>query len=279
MCVGLSHQSLTQAARWWPPCAGQHHTNMDRLWFPDGQRRLGRSASNQLIVIRPPPPPPPERGIFALPDELLLHIISMATAESFGGRGRGHQRPMNKFRRFLDPSVVCRRFNRLVCPLLYADMDLDMGLDRGRRHITTLWPVALRNLHRTFVENPSLRRHVRVVTISLNLHDDAILPALPLLVDLASFFTSARLLTFTFPYKNWEDAISIFRSAASHMAKLDEVRLSGGEWGPSLAHVCEALTGVPHLRNLTCYYLRCGGPQEEAPAVCKPLHLGRTNGG
>ncbi|SPO06417.1 uncharacterized protein DNG_09107 [Cephalotrichum gorgonifer] len=230
---------------------------MERLWFPDGQKRLGRSKSNQLIIITPPPPPPAERGIFRLPDELLLRIVKLATTWEPPTLDPWEQdRPSDKHLFFVSPSLVCRRFHRLVTPLMYDDLDICVSsADETHRPVLSLG--ALQNLQRTLTETPVLRQHTRMLQITVRAEHSDNPTVVNTLVDLVGLLTEMRSLTLFFPYQGTEGDLSLVRAAARHMAKLEDLTLFTGNECPDLGLVCEALSPLRHLHKFSYYPGSC----------------------
>ena len=225
---------------------------MESLLSPGRQMRLGRSDSNELILIRPLPPPSADRGIFLLPDELLQQILSLAiTPDDRYVAPRG-PKPSTA------AAAVCRRFNTIVTPLIYSDIGINMVI---------LWysnqaPMkGMQKLHRTLTETPSLRKYTRKLAPNTFYpgrdYDNE--SALPMLVDIATFLTDTRSMSLSFPSVSPQDDSEVFYAAVSHMPNLQKLEIGGwvehnpqaASLGISLGLVCESLSSLSHLRELT----------------------------
>lgn len=248
----------------WGLLLRQPVSKMQRLWFPDGQKRLGRSASNKLIIINPPPPPPAERGLFLLPDEIFLRIVQAATEPDSPADYYASDNLVDKYRLFVAPSVVCRRFNRLVTPLLYNDIDISL---EEKYYRTSLSLGAIWRLYRSLKGNPALRDHTRKLRISLSSKGDRVQDALPMIAEMTAFFTNVRSFILSFPWKGSEGDLPVLRVAGSHMTKLEDFCLFGGDTGPSLGFVCRALSGLSHLREFSFYPGNCEVKRDDTSKV------------
>ncbi|SPO00312.1 uncharacterized protein DNG_03157 [Cephalotrichum gorgonifer] len=231
--------------------------------FPEGQQALDQSESNQLPTIEPTPRPPVEKGIFCLPDELLLGIITLATVSAANSQyGSTDNRLAERGRLCFVHCIVCRRFNRLVTPLLYGSLKLSVATqaDRYERSLTTF-----RNLHRTLIENPSLGKHTFTLIIDFSFvrtkgqaDHDAILA---MFADFATLFPNTTSLTVAFPRRvdfhlpNYgiKRRLKIFRAAACHMTKLQKLSLKSDVGLPSLKHICQALSPLQYLQYFSCW--------------------------
>ena len=157
------------------------------------QTLLGRSATNQLIIVPPPmdgptvaspSPPPPDRGILSLPDEVLLNVLEILSVDApleWAIQGRN---PLNVYPEFVALSIVCRRFHRLVTPFMYHDLSV---LTRWTGRPYNMYNVALRHLHRTLGENVALRAHCRRLYVLLDARNHA-----DQIMDMLTWLTSTR---------------------------------------------------------------------------------------
>lgn len=130
-------------------------------------------------------------------------------------------------------SVVCRRFNRLLTPLLYCNISIKAWKGRSSTDDTEY-------LHRTLTENPSLREHTQKLDICLTTHSDDDLTRLSVLRNMATFFANAKSLRLTLSLDGSPDDIAVLRAVGGHMIKLRKLEIFAGLSGqshPPLGHV------------------------------------------
>lgn len=210
-----------------------------------GEEAERRTMLTQLPSRRHKPAERPSSGangsFMLLPDELLLDIFEMATP---GSIQNGYLSHTYHYVHFLDIAKTCRRFYRIVLPLMYHRFSLSVG-----HHIITRcvrMPLeALRLLGRSLRENPSLGSYCKKIWLRLehpripegepwdDIHltdlavDPDVLEEIQLTKDLAGLLTGVEDLTITGGFHHYQHVgvWDIVATAAARMPELHELSL------------------------------------------------------
>ena len=219
------------------------------------QTLLGRSATNQLIIVAPPieesniksPPPHPSRGIHSLPDEVLLNLLEILSAKSSIERNPDSRRLLPVSPALVALSIVCMRFHQLVTPFIYGQLDVFNHQTDWRNNTED---TRFRHLHRTLSENVSLRAHCqRFIVISFeSKHDDRIM-------DMMGRLTSARHLCIQGRLGNGGIGQRVLSAAVRYLPHLKSLSLDEWIYGDRfwLRRVCDALKDVQYLGHLSIH--------------------------
>ncbi|KAK5660203.1 hypothetical protein OQA88_13675 [Cercophora sp. LCS_1] len=185
-------------------------------WPATYQTRLGRSESGELIIVKRPRSRPTSPCLLDLPDELLVWIVKLAATPvrpkelpPSGFADCGHKSSQfdytwdfaDGFRDAVALSIVCRRLNHLVTPVLYREIhpgvecrcvyrgkvqdygvtlpyvpgalpptnngtQLPPAKELGGRWFHNMSWKATAHLHRTLSQNKLLRGHCRELHLS-----------------------------------------------------------------------------------------------------------------
>ncbi|KAH6609167.1 hypothetical protein Trco_002513 [Trichoderma cornu-damae] len=177
--------------------------------------------------------------LFRLPNEVLLHIFTIAASDSEFMSGRR----VNDRRTCIALSRTCRRFHSIATLVLYRD--LNMCASRYNWN-SLLLRRATRCLHRTLKEKPELRKHCSLLSIDLGYSTNSAV-LVPYLMDLAVWLTHTKTLRIDGRFKGGEEELLLSKAAVQHMPMLEGVSLLNGL---DLRQVYETVSCLSHLRVL-----------------------------
>ncbi|KAK0644043.1 hypothetical protein B0T16DRAFT_460128 [Cercophora newfieldiana] len=133
-------------------------------------------------------------GILQLPNELLLHIFHYALRRIVQRTRKTYVRAFKTYQLAAALAATCRRFNRLVTPILYNLVQVSAGVYPGdRAHRGPPDRQVLDRLHKTLSESCSLREYVQCLEIRVSRTGPNQLPRdLPKVTDIVSWCTESR---------------------------------------------------------------------------------------
>ena len=211
---------------------------------------------------------------------------------------------VDRLREAVSLSIVCRRFHRLVAPYLYRDLEFapmpvpdadaippgttpspqsEVWLPGG--HFETISQRATKHLHRTLVENPSLRKHCKTLKISVDGSPAHRFPTYPdqwpILVDLLATLTETKKLTINAVDCRADDSrdlLLLFTAAGDHMASLEEVCMDcqfAGKYPDVPTMILLLLVGmVPQAKTVRFSTSFRGADVMEIPAAVSSAMVG-----
>lgn len=240
----------------------------------ENQTTLAWPVSDKVTFVRPPTPGwkkpmrPPSReskGILGLPDELLHNILALTTSGYSRYDGEGSP---SHFRPYVDIAQTCRRFYRLITPMMYSAVDISLGYN----YLSACWnrtPLdSLKKLKRSFQENPHLGEYCEELSIQLHhprtpligAWEESRLDEVPMdettegevevAVALAALLTGTKLIWVTGSFHRFQKIWLILSQAALNMPRLERVSLSHFHKPTLYGPICESLCRATHLKSL-----------------------------
>lgn len=167
--------------------------------------------------------------ILKLPDEILLRIFEYLPCELTSYK-------LEKKYEHISLSFVCRRFNSIITPLIYQNVEFNT---------TSIPKDPSTLLHRSLQENPLLRRHVRALVLRLE-------EGCPVEIasDLSTWLPSVKRLVVGGKFWGMPRTWPIALSALRHMPKLEHLILGSDYNGPCLPPIFEIVGRIPTLKVL-----------------------------
>jgi hypothetical protein len=211
--------------------------------------------------------PTGEAFIFTLPDEILLTIVEVATSRDNTDSSFWRCDCVNRvdYKAAERLARTCHRLNRLATPILYRTIDLgSVNILRPNK--------AVKSLHRTLHQNPSLSQYCRAISIHASDITDA--RDFSIVFDFVSWLTQVRCFeihggfdpryTKTHTTQTWD----LIRKMVQCMREIEHLAISREAWGlvlgPILKHV-----DLPRLKNLRIH----GISHQEENVVLEPKVL------
>ncbi len=172
--------------------------------------------------------PTGECFLHRMPDEILCHILEyLAPAQHFHGG--------SEYEPCLPIPLVCRRWERVYCSILYRNIDLGyFGWKTTRR---------IRRLEATLRQRPDLSDAVRMVRLQLGRPSDATCEIIAYILNCCTGLRKFRLHT-SFTKSTW----AILHAA--RRPQLAILELSGLEGGPSLQMILKHFS-LPTLKEVS----------------------------
>ena len=230
-------------------------------------------SANNFTLVRPPtpgwrkalrPPSHASKGILGLPDELLHSIICLVMASrSFHSLNHRHDR----YQPYIALAKTCWRFNRLVTPMMYSQLNLCIGVEDTGIYCDKYPVEVMRKLLRSFKENPLLGEFCKKLNVALH-HPrrlepeqwrDRELPDVPLdeeveadvevITALAALLPGTRSIYVEGEIHRYQEIWTILGTAGANMPQLDNVTLiqyGDAAQGP----ICDSLCRVGTLKSL-----------------------------
>ena len=227
------------------------------------QTQFGSSPRNKLVLLdrhRPKRNPKEEVFIFRLPDELLDTILKLA-ALSLGFRGwccdckaLGNYTVVKKL------VLVCRRFHRVVLPLLYHTIRFDYP------HQIVPPTTAVRRLYRGLQENPSLRQYCKAFSIHVSdIRSTSTVEDFFFANVFVSWLTKVRCLQIYggFDKPHNEQTWLLIRNIVQQMREIEHLFIARECWGLHLGPIMEQID-LPSLRKLEIHGI---SERKDGPAI------------
>ncbi|KAK3377086.1 hypothetical protein B0T24DRAFT_235111 [Lasiosphaeria ovina] len=215
---------------------------------------------------------PPISAILCVPDELLAQILELVLA--YPTRSWWAPDFDKFFRTSVSVMLVCRRFRRLATPYLYRHVEVAAG--SVGPNFPAASPRATRHLHRTFSQDPSLRRYCRILHVHFAASDSE--APWQIVDDLATWLVGTQhlLIDGAFDPGDWDDwpfsirrtvrsghnlkrTWDFIRTAFRNMASLEEVSIRTGNGLLSLWTIIHNLRHAVHLRVVSLAGVSCTG--------------------
>lgn len=264
-------------------------------WPPKYQCHLGRSDSNQLMLIKPdrkwPRYPPRHKALMALPDELVLPILEFAAEielmDDYELLQNDEELPTKMtmfapqasyliYRDAVSISFTCRRFHRLITPYMYRRHHVGFWIDsewtRGY-----LPRKGTRHLHRTLRENPPLRQYCRELRFYMYFPASACIvqkspndPG-PVYLDMVSWLTQTKVLKFDLRHNTMVHFfLRLLGAAIRHMPRLEQLFLPDCNV-TNLKMVAWILTRTPTLKSMQVRFITGENDRRLGPLFTRPL--------
>lgn len=210
------------------------------------QTFIGYSSQNKLIIQDTQARPRQDAFLLRLPDEILVTICDLATLDPDPCEPvcEAEMPPLYEVIKAL--ALVCHRFHQIALPLLYRTIRFD------KPHLVVPPTNAVKSLNRSLQQNSSLRRHCRVLVITINDCEPwTIKQDFSIAKNLISWLNEVRCLKLVggFGCRRMNNTRAFCRIVCQYLSRVEHLFVSRNGWDIYFAPIVEQLN-VPSLRLL-----------------------------